>query len=96
MRGPANDPFTQLVRAAVAAELAPIKEQLAELVKACAAAGAEPSEALTVAEACQELRCSRSKLYSLISEGRLRSVRIGRRQLVRRADLLRLMEGAVT
>lgn len=33
----------------------------------------------TVAEAAQELRCSKSAVYLMVAEGRLRSYRIGKR-----------------
>jgi len=54
----------------------------------------EPASQLvyTVVEAAQALRLSRSKTYELLRNGRLRSVRIGGRRLVRRADLERFVK----
>lgn len=43
--------------------------------------------AATVAEACAQLRCGRTKLYRLISEGDLRTVTIGRRRLVMQSSI---------
>lgn len=40
-----------------------------------------------VREVAEALRISRSKVYLLMNEGALRSVRIGSRRLVRRGDL---------
>jgi excisionase family DNA binding protein len=37
---------------------------------------------LTMREACKELRISRWSLYRLINEGRVESVKIGRRRLI--------------
>jgi len=54
----------------------------------------EPASQLvyTVIEAAQALRLSRSKTYELLRNGRLRSVRVDGRRLIRRADLERFIE----
>lgn len=46
-----------------------------------------PTAALTVEEAGDYLRISRSSLYRLIRDGRLRPARIGRRVVFRRIDI---------
>ena len=46
----------------------------------------------TISEACEATGLGRSKLYELISEGRLDTTRIGRRRLVRVPSLLRLVQ----
>jgi excisionase family DNA binding protein len=43
--------------------------------------------AIPVSEACVRLGISRSKLYELLNEGEVPSVKIGRRRLIRVADL---------
>jgi excisionase family DNA binding protein len=45
----------------------------------------------TVPEACQAVGLGRSKLYELITEGRLRTMTIGRRRLVDVQSLLTLV-----
>jgi excisionase family DNA binding protein len=47
---------------------------------------------LTVDEACDALRVSRSQLYDLFNKRRLRSVRINRRRFIVPADLTALIE----
>jgi excisionase family DNA binding protein len=47
---------------------------------------------VTVEEATEELRISRSKVYEYIRSGALKTCVIGRRRLVRRADLERFVE----
>ncbi|MGD0945870.1 MAG: helix-turn-helix domain-containing protein [Candidatus Binatia bacterium] len=50
---------------------------------------------LTVGEAAAEFRLSRRSLWRLISTGRIRALRpLRRRVLLRREDLLALVEGA--
>jgi excisionase family DNA binding protein len=46
---------------------------------------------LTEAEAARVLRISRMTLYRMRKDGRINAVRIGRRILYRRTDLLRLL-----
>lgn len=48
---------------------------------------------LTEEEAARVLRISRMTLYRMRRDGRIKSVRIGRRVLYRKADLLRLLAG---
>ena len=47
-------------------------------------------ETLTVAEAMEKLHCSKSFLYGLIREGRLRSYTIGSKRLIDAVSLSRL------
>lgn len=47
---------------------------------------------LTVAETTELLRCGQTMVYQLIKDGRLASVKIGRRRLVRAADVYRFIE----
>lgn len=44
-------------------------------------------DALTVYEACQRARISRTFLYGEIGSGRLRAVKAGRKTLIRTGDL---------
>jgi excisionase family DNA binding protein len=48
--------------------------------------------AIPVSEACTRIGISRSKLYELLNEGEVPSVKIGRRRLIRVADLDRWLE----
>jgi excisionase family DNA binding protein len=47
---------------------------------------------LTISEAGQHLRISRALLYKLIQEGRIRTVKIGARTIVRGAELKRFLD----
>src|SRR5437773_447284 len=51
-------------------------------------------DVLTIVEASKLLRLGRNLTYSLVREGRLRTVRVGRRLLVPRAAVEALLEGA--
>lgn len=42
---------------------------------------------LSVEEAAEMLRCSKTLLYTMLGDGRLPSVKVGRRRLVRAADV---------
>jgi excisionase family DNA binding protein len=56
-----------------------------------------PVIALSIAQARASLGVSRTVLYHLISKGEIRTLKIGRRRLVRRAELERFLaakEGA--
>jgi excisionase family DNA binding protein len=46
----------------------------------------------TVSEAAQYLRISRALLYQLIRKGRIRTVKIGARTIVRGAELERFLD----
>ncbi|MCH9732807.1 MAG: helix-turn-helix domain-containing protein [Actinomycetia bacterium] len=63
----------------------------AALLAAAQTAPAEqPSEVptlLNVEEAAEMLRCSKTLLYTMLGDGRLPSVKVGRRRLVRAADV---------
>ena len=53
-----------------------------------------PSDYLTIGEAATEFRLSRRSLWRLIAAGRIPALRpLRRRVLLRRADLLALIEG---
>lgn len=47
----------------------------------------------SIPDACRALSVGRSKFYDLVSEGRIETVRIGRRRLVRIASLHALANG---
>lgn len=47
--------------------------------------------ALRVADACHSLSISRSSLYNMIREGRLKSVKIAGRTLILRSEIERLL-----
>lgn len=49
----------------------------------------DPSLMLTIPEASEALRISKSKLYQLVGEGKLRIRKIGHRSLIARDDLER-------
>lgn len=51
-----------------------------------------PRLAFSVAEAATVSSISRSKLYELIRHGELGSIKIGRRRLIRRSDLMALLQ----
>ena len=76
-----------------------VREELAAL-PTCAGrdevvrADDEP-QVLTVPEVAEVLRISRNRAYDLVREGRLRSVRVGRRVLVPRWAVLELLGGEV-
>jgi len=66
-----------------------IAERAAEMVGARTAASNEPpnSPYMTTLEAAEYLRCSRQRIYDLLSAGRLPRLKEGGRTLVARADL---------
>ncbi len=49
---------------------------------------------LTVGEACNTLRISKSSLYRLFRQRKLKSFHLGRRRLVRTEELLRFVKAA--
>jgi len=53
----------------------------------------QPSPYWTVAEAADYLRCSRQRIYDLLSDGRLTRFKDGSRVLVLREELDRYLEG---
>lgn len=55
---------------------------------------AAEAKVMTVAEAAAALRLSRNATYAAIAAGELPSLRVGRRILVPRAALYRLLNGA--
>jgi excisionase family DNA binding protein len=59
----------------------------------CGKKAAHPSAVLTVMEAANFLRISRGSAYEGIRLGQIPSIRIGRRLLVPRAALEKLLEG---
>ena len=46
-----------------------------------------PKRAYSIPEVCRTASIGRTRLYSEISEGRLRAVKVGRRTLIRTEDL---------
>jgi excisionase family DNA binding protein len=48
---------------------------------------------LNVPEACSYLRVSRSRLYELFSEGKIRAHKLGTRTLIQREELDRFLDG---
>lgn len=44
----------------------------------------------TVQEACRTLSIGRSKLYTLIADGQIETIHIGRRRLIKRESLMKL------
>ena len=47
----------------------------------------QPKLAYTILDVCRTASIGRTRLYSEISEGRLRAVKVGRRTLIRTEDL---------
>lgn len=54
--------------------------------------GVEQPMLLTITEAGVSLRISRTLLYSFIRSGQLKTIKLGRRRLVHRSDLDRLLD----
>ncbi len=85
-----RDPGVALARlhqaeATMASELAAVRQAIVDIESTLAAA-VPPSSLLTVAEAAQELRVSRSRIFQLLAAGELEGVRLGRsRCLIRRS-----------
>lgn len=52
-----------------------------------------PQTLFTVDEAAEQLRVSRSLIYSALRDGRLRGVKIGRRRLIPASEVDRLIRG---
>ena len=50
------------------------------------------SVAIPIPKACERIGISRSKLYEMLNKREIQSVKIGRRRLVRVADLDRWLE----
>lgn len=75
----------------------PVAAALAALVAALQAAPPVPADApvkmLTVKESAELLRCSESLIYTMLTDGRLRGVRIGRRRLIALSEIRRITEG---
>jgi excisionase family DNA binding protein len=71
-------------------QLAEIAERAAALVSSSAPAA---SPWLNVAEAAERLRCSKDRIYDLITLGKLHPRRDGRRVLLHRDDLDAYIEG---
>ena len=49
----------------------------------------EPRLLATVQEACAELRIARTSIYKLINQNKIGVIKIGRRTLIPRAELVR-------
>jgi excisionase family DNA binding protein len=60
---------------------------IAVAVAACAPPLAGATPFLTVQETAEYLRCSRQRVYDLLSAGRLPRVKEGARTLIRRSDI---------
>ncbi|CAJ1505640.1 helix-turn-helix domain-containing protein [[Mycobacterium] burgundiense] len=72
-----------------------LAEAIAALVAATQASPAEQPPAptlLTVAETAETLRCGQTLVYAMLKDGRLASVKVGRRRLVRANDVARFIE----
>ena len=48
-------------------------------------------QVLSIAEACQALCCGRSKLYELISSGKLKAAHLGRKIIISAAEVQRFL-----
>jgi excisionase family DNA binding protein len=73
-----------------------VAHRVAELLAAQPAVGSGTATSpwLDVDEAARYLRCSRQRVYDLVSEGRVRVAKEGRRSLFRREWLDAVREGA--
>lgn len=73
-------------------------EELAAAIAALLAAAQPAAETdpaptlLTVPETAELLRCGQTMVYQLLKDGRLASVKIGRRRLVKATDVYRFIE----
>jgi excisionase family DNA binding protein len=86
------DPAGALLRlrraeAAMASELAAVREALADVEAALAAGPVGGAGLLTVVEAARELRVSRSRVFDLLAAGELEGVMIGRARCVPRRSI---------
>lgn len=54
-----------------------------------------PRNLLTLTEAAEELRISRTQLYRMRAQGRIRVVRLGARVLVPRREITRIIDEAL-
>ncbi len=52
----------------------------------------ETARLLKIADCCERLACSRSKLYDLFAAGAIRTVSIGRSRRVKEDELIRYIE----
>lgn len=76
--------------------------QLAEAIAALVAAASStapaapkaPETLLTINEVAERLRISKGLVYRMIGDGKLRSIRIGKRRLVPATEVTRLIESA--
>jgi len=67
-------------------------DRVTDLETRLAATAPEPSPYMTVVEAASYLRCSRQRVYDLLSAGRLERRKDGARTLVSRAEIERYLE----
>lgn len=56
----------------------------------------DPGDLLTVLEVAAVMRCGRTRVFELIRDGELPSVKPGRARLVRRADVAAYLERELT
>ncbi len=77
MSTPTSDLAAALAALLAAAQTAPAQTPPAEQVP----------QMLTVEEAAERLRCSKTLVYAMLGDGRLPSVKVGRRRLLRAADV---------
>ena len=67
---------------------------LAATANAAAGPAAAPETVLTVEEVGERLKISKSLVYKAINDGKLKSIRIGKRRLVPASEVQRLIESA--
>lgn len=76
---------------------APLAEAVAALLAAVATT-AEPAKApetvLSIEEVAERLKVSRSLVYRAIGDGKLKSIRIGKRRLIPASEVQRLIDSA--
>ncbi|MDQ1247501.1 MAG: hypothetical protein QG597_1871 [Actinomycetota bacterium] len=74
-----------------------LAEAIAALVSAAAATAtspAVPETVLTVDEVADRLKISKSLVYKSISDGQMRSIKIGKRRLIPASEVQRLIKSA--
>jgi excisionase family DNA binding protein len=74
-----------------------LTEAIAALVAAATAAAAPtpaPETVLTIAEVAARLKISRGLVYRAIADGKMRSIRIGKRRLVPASEVQRIIDSA--
>lgn len=82
--------------AALDAKIGKVLELLAQLLAAQGSPGSTEGGAVTVAEASRLTRLGKTTLYQLIANGSIASSKIGKKRLIQRSELKRLLAESQT